>query len=103
MKQTQTVELFCDADELRALIEEMHALLDASPPWLLWLALPAFERFNNCFYVFFANKDERATAATRRCVGRLEPSKDFVLFVTALRAFHGDSSAGVEFKGGLSA
>ena len=100
---TQPVELFCDADELRALIEEMYALLEASPEWLRWLALPSFERVNNCYHVFFANKDDRAAATTRRCVGRLEPSKDFVLFVTALRAFHGDSSAGVEFKGGLSA
>lgn len=99
---TQPVEIFCDADELHALIEEMYALLDASPEWLRWLALPAFERVNNCFYVFFANKDERSAAMTRRCVGRLEPSKDLVLFVTALRAYHGDSSARVEFEGRLN-
>lgn len=103
MKQTQAVELFCDADELRALLSEMHALLDELPMWMRWLSFHAFEHIDQRVSFIAADRQDSPTVTARRCIGRLEPSKELILFVTALRARKGDGPSQVVFESNFCA
>ena len=98
-----TVESFCDADELLALLSEMRALTDELTPWMRWLAFQAFEHIDHRPNLILVDQQDCTAATTRRCFGRLEPSEDLVLFVTALRACKGDGPSRVEFEGDVGA
>lgn len=97
------VELTVDADQLRALLDEMRTLVDELSPWMRWLAFQAFEHIDQRPNLIFLDRNDAAADPTKRCFGRLEPSKDLVLFVTALRACKGDGPSRIEFEGDVGA
>ena len=97
------VELTVDAEELRTLLAEMRALTDELTPWMRWLALQAFEHIDHRPNLIFLDRNDASADPTKWCFGRLEPSKDLVLFVTALRACKGDGPSRVEFEGDVGA
>lgn len=95
----ETMRLAIDpaqAETITAQVGEIGRLLQASPPWLRWLATQALEGFQEGVELTSGDL-ERVTAGTSELRVGAKLADQYLLLLAALRAGNGEGGGSVAF------
>lgn len=86
-----TVHLSADPAPALEAMEELKALLEASPPWLRWLAVELLEHFDYSVDLVRVDSECDTTPGTSQLRVAAQPTQKVLLLLAALRAGNGQA------------